>query len=239
MTATPLANKLRAKRRHRAYRRGGLVALVAAPLLLLGLAAYSPVLDVDTVRVTGNDRLSYGGIVRTARVARGTPLVSLDVGAVRRRVAALPGVKSATVTRSWPSAVTIHVVERIPVVAVPRDQHLDLYDVEAVRVAVARTAPPSLPRLAVGTGTPTPAVIDAAVALLRALPESLRDDVRGLRADGPASLSFSLADGAVVEWGSADRTADKVRALLLLVGQHAQRYDVTVPDHPAVVPRSP
>lgn len=232
---TTLAAKQRAKQRQRRWRRTAILGAALVPPALLAGLAYSPLCDVDTVRVTGTHRLSVAGVTRVADVGHG-PLVSVNVAAVERRLTALPGVKSATVTRSWPSTVTVHVVERVPVVAVPRGTRLDLYDVDAVRVASVTSAPDTMPVLAVSTGAPTPEVIDAAVALLRALPATMRDDVRGLRADGPASLSFHFADGSEVVWGSGDRTVEKVRALTLLVDQHAKRYDVTVPDHPAVVP---
>lgn len=239
MTTVALAAKRRQQRRRRTYRRGALVAAFVAPPVLLAAAAYSPLLDVDTVRVTGTHRVTTARIVAAARVGAGTPLVSVDIAAVRRRVAALPGIKTATVTRSWPSALTVRVVERVPVVAVPCGSMIDLYDADAVLVDSVLTAPARIPRLAVASGTPTPAVVDAAVALLRALPAPLRGQVSDLRADGPASLSFSMADGAQVLWGSGERTAEKVHALALLVPQHATRYDVRVPDRPAVVPRSP
>jgi cell division protein FtsQ len=236
VTTVALAAKRRAQQRRRRYRRLAVWAAVLAPPALLGAAAYSPLLDVNAVRVSGTHRITTARIVAAAKVAHGVPLVSVDVGAVRRRVAALPGVKSVVVTRAWPSALSVRVVERVPVVAVPRGSVTDLYDVDAVLVDTVLVAPPATPRLAVASGSPTPAVIDAAVALLRALPASLRKDVRDLRADGASSLSFDFADGAQVVWGSGERTAEKVRTLTMLVPQHAKRYDVRVPDRPAVVP---
>ncbi len=233
---TALDAKRRRQRRRRTVRRSAMLAAVLAPPVLLAAAAYSPFLDVDAVRVVGTHRLTVATVVNAAQVEEGEALVSVDIGAVRRRVVAVRGVKSATVTRSWPSALTVHVVERVPVVAVPRGTAVDLYDIEAVLVDTVASPPATTPRLAVASGSPTREAIDAAVALLRALPGSLRGRVGDLRADG-TSLSFGLTDGAEVLWGSADRTPEKVRALALLVSQHAKRYDVRVPDRPAVVPR--
>jgi cell division protein FtsQ len=225
-----------AELRRRTFRRAGIAAAVLALPTLAGAAAFSPLLDVDTVRVSGTKRLTPEEVARAARVGDG-PLVTVDTAAVRKRVAALPGVKSATVTRAWPSAVVVKVVERVPVVAVTRADKTELYDIEAVLVATVDTAPATTPRLSVGDGSPTPEVVRAAVAMLRALPRALRRDVRDLTAAGPASLSFHLADGAEVVWGNGERTREKVRALTLLVTQHAKRYDLRVPDRPAVVPR--
>lgn len=225
-----------AELRRRAYRRYGVAAALLALPTLAGLAAFSPLLDVDTVKVTGTRRLAPGTIEDAAGIGDG-PLVTVDVDEVRERVTALPGVKRATVRREWPSAVVVEVVERVPVVAVPRGTTVELYDVEAVLVDTVAKAPRSTPTLKVESGSPTPEVVRAAVAMLRALPRALRREVRDLTADGPASLSFHLADGAEVVWGSGERTREKVRALTLLVPQRAKRYDVRVPDRPAVVPR--
>lgn len=236
MTMTPFQQRRLAELRRRNRKRAGVVAGVLALPTLACVAALSPAMDVDAVRVTGAKRLTAAEIERAARVGGG-PLATVDTDAVRRRVTALPGVKTATVTREWPSAVVVEVVERVPVVAVPRDGRTELYDIEAVLVATVDTAPKTTPRLNVADGSPTPEVVRAAVAMLRALPKPLRQEVRDLTAAGPASLSFHLASGAEVVWGSGDRTKEKVRALTLLVPQNAKRYDLRVPDRPAVVPR--
>ena len=224
-----------AELRRKTYRRYGVAAALLALPTVAGLAAFSPFLDVDTVRVSGTRRLTAQQVEQAANVGDG-PMVTVDTGEVQKRVAALRGVKRATVRREWPGVVVVEVVERVPVVAVPRGTTTDLYDIEAVLVDNVLSAPKTTPVLRVASGTPTPEVVRAAVGMLRALPRELRRDVRDLRADGPASLSFHLADGAEVVWGSGERTREKVRALTLLVAQKAKRYDLRVPDRPAVVP---
>ena len=235
MTTTFQQRRL-AELRRRTYRRLGIAAAVLALPTVAAGAAFSPLLDVDRVRVTGTKRLTPDAVERAARVGGG-PLALVDTDDVRRRLTALPGVKSATVRREWPSSVVVRVVERVPVVAVPRGGTTELYDLEGVLVDTVATAPASIPRLAVPDGSPAPEVIGAAVALMRALPRTLRRQVRDLTAAGPAELSFHLADGAEVVWGDGARTREKVRALSLLVRQGAKRYDLRVPDRPAVVPR--
>jgi cell division protein FtsQ len=222
--------------RRKNLRRAGIVAAVLALPAVGALAAFSPLLDVDSVEVTGTRRLPAATVASAARVGDG-PMVTVDTDEVRRRVTALPGVKRATVTRKWPGSVVVSVVERVPVVGVPRGGRTELYDIEAVLVDTVATPPRTTPLLAVGTGSPSPEVVRAAVAMLRALPRPLRKQVRDLTAAGPASLSFHLADGAEVVWGDGTRTKEKVRALTLLVPRNAQRYDLRVPDRPAVVPR--
>jgi cell division protein FtsQ len=233
---TPLAPKRQAAARQQRHRRSLVVALALLPVCVLVLVAFSPLLDVDTVRVSGNKRVAAAVIRNVGGVHDGDPLVTVDLDAVRHRIARLPAVKSVTVRRSWPSTVVVTVVERVPVVAVRRPGRFDLYDLDGVPVETVTVAPPGTPVLTV-PGEPTRAVVTATVDLMRALTPNLRKIVSGLRADANGSLSFRLADGAEVIWGDAERTAEKVKALRLLVLQHARRYDLRVPDHPAVVPR--
>jgi cell division protein FtsQ len=235
VTRTPFEQRRRDEALRRARRRARLVALALGPVAIAGGVAFSPLLDVDTVAVSGNARVTADTIRAAARIGRGAALVTLDTSAARRRVARLPAVKSVTVTRSWPSGVTIRVVERVPVVAARRPGRFDLYDLDGVLVDTVATAPAGTPALTV-PGEPTAAVVTATVDLLRALPATLRVHVRDLRADASGSLAFRFADGSEVLWGDADRTPEKVHALELLVRQHAKRYDVRVPDRPAVVP---
>jgi cell division protein FtsQ len=238
VTRTPFEQRRMDEARRKARKRAGIAALFAAPPALLAAVAFSPLLDVDTVRVTGNKRVAAAVVRNVGEARTGTPMVTVDTSAIRRRVAALPAVRRVTVTRTWPSTVTIHVVERVPVVAVHRPGRYDLYDIDGVLVETVTALPRNTPPLTV-PGEPTRAVVTATVDLLRALPADLRGQVRDLRADGNGLLSFRLADGAEVVWGSAERTGEKVRVLSLLVSQHARRYDVRVPDRPAVLPRQP
>lgn len=234
---TALERRRREVARRRTKRRLVFVGLVLAPPVLAVGAAFSPVLDVDTIRVTGTKRVDVRTVLAIAGVERGQPLVTVDVDAVRRRLDKVAAIKRVTVRRAWPSGLDITVVERVPVVAVHRPDRYDLYDIDGVLVGSAPSQPAAIPPLKV-TGDPPSDVVAATVSLLKALPATLRGDVRDLTAYPTGGLSFRLADGAVVLWGGADQTAAKVRALTLLVGQHAVRYDLRVPGRPAVVPRS-
>lgn len=232
---TTFTDRRRAELRRRTRKRSAALAVALAPLVLAAGLAFSPVLDVDAVEVAGNRR-AHADIVRDAARADGA-MVALDLSAIRDRVARLPQVKSATVTRDWPGTVRIAVVERVPVVAVRRPGRFDLVDADGVLVEVAPAAPPGTPVLSV-PGEPTRVVVNATVDLMRALPQDIRRHVRDLSSDDAGSLSFTLADGATVVWGTGERAEEKVRALSLLIRQHARRYDLRVPDRPAVVPRS-
>lgn len=233
---TAFEQRRRAESRRRVKRRSVVAAIALGPPVLAVAAAWSPLLDVDTIRVVGARRTSPAVVVNAARLHRGDPMLTVDTGAVRGRVARLPAVKSVTVTRSWPSHVTITVVERVPVVAVARPGRYDLVDLDGALVETVTSLPEGTPPLTY-PGEPTRDVVVATVDLLRALPPDLRRQVRDLTATTTASMSFRFSDGAEVVWGTGERAEEKARALRMLVRQHAKRYDVRVPDHPAVTPR--
>ena len=90
-------------------------------------------------------------------MASGTPLLQVDTAAVARRVAAIESVESARVQRSYPSALTITVVERRPVVRVIDGRNtriLDRLGVAYLTYADGRRCPRNW-RLCRGSPPPT------------------------------------------------------------------------------------
>src|SRR2546423_102187 len=79
----------------------------AAGLALAGVAGWvvygTPLLGVRTVAVQGATLLSADEVRAAAGIPDGTPLASLDLGAVRRRVAALPPGRAPRGERDWPA----------------------------------------------------------------------------------------------------------------------------------------
>src|SRR5689334_17335306 len=108
---------------------GGAVVVVGA---LLFMVFGTGVLGVRQVEVTGTDLLTPLQVEQAATVPLGEPLARVDLDAVRARVQALPAVDHAEVSRSWPATVSIEVVERTPVAAVPSGQVWTMLDDDGV-----------------------------------------------------------------------------------------------------------
>lgn len=102
-------------RRTGAPRRMGLY--VVALLLTLALCAFfsSAYFRVESVVVSGNLVLTSDEVVCSSGVVTGTSLLSLRVRDVQARVEMLPYVRTARVTREFPSRVRISIDERAPV----------------------------------------------------------------------------------------------------------------------------
>jgi cell division protein FtsQ len=216
--------------------------MAAVGAVALALVAWliwaGPVLAVSTVRVDGVSILPAEQVREAAGVAEGTPLLRVDVDAAEARVAELPQVASVEVTRGWPRSVVITVVERVPVAVVGEPGRRTLVDAEGVLFdSVSGDPPDGVLQLVVDDPGPGDPATMAALAAIRALPRGLADRIAGVAAPSPEDIAMVLADGTVVEWGSAEESAAKASALEALVDQIAARklepaetIDVTVPE---------
>jgi cell division protein FtsQ len=221
-------------RRWLAWRTGlvaglGLVAVVG----VLWLLYFSSVFAVSTVQVDGNVVLSARQVRRAAAVPVGQPLASVDLGAVAARVRKLTAVQSVEVARSWPHAVRIDVHERAPVAVVRRAGVLRGLAADGVLFRRFAGRPANLPLVRAGSHTRTDALAEAA-KVVRALPADLVAKVAHVDVRTIDDISLRLRDGRTVLWGSADRSADKAKVLVVLLTHKARFYDVTVPSRPAI-----
>ncbi len=227
----------RAERRHTAVR--VLLGLLALAVVGAGgwLVAFSPVLAVDTVKVTGTDQLTPTDVETVAAVPLGTPLARLDLDAIETRVRTLTQVEQVEASRSWPGTVTLRVVERTAVAWIAVDGQVRGIDRFGVDFRAFDEVPP-LTEIRVDTDDPRDRQqslegLGAVVATLRSsAPDLLRGIAYG-EAQTQDSLTFQLADGRSVRWGSAQDTERKIEVLTALIGSvDAAEYDVSAPEQP-------
>jgi len=229
----------RARRRARRLRSARPALLLAIATTVVGSLVWvgfaSPIMRLSSITVKGTSRLTAGQVLAAARVHTGGPLLEVPVGAVRRRVAALAAVARVRVDRDWPNRLVIDVTERRAAAAVSTGGGTGgetvLVDNTGVAFAAASAAPPGLvdlrvPVPAVGS-TSVPAV--AALRVWRQLPAGVRSEIRWIRADSADAVSFYLARGATVVWGSPADSAEKLAVLAALMRSRATVYDVSTP----------
>ena len=221
-TGAPAAVLLAARQPHRVNS-----LVLASPLLAL---------DADQVEVTGTGEgttVPTGDVLAVVEQHAGTPLPRLDLVELREQVAALPTVFDAAVHRSWPRGVVVDVVARTPVAAIESDGRVELVDVEGVSVDVLDEVPEGMARVDVPrSGERAPQTLGAVLTVLAELPAPLRAEVAVATADGPASITLELTDGAEVRWGGPAESALKAAVLEVLREEPAAVYDVTVPRSP-------
>jgi cell division protein FtsQ len=228
------AMRRRLTRRKIGWVSAGLVVAVLAAWLLF----FSPVLalDVAEVQVQGEGSVvDAAAVMAVVEPLDGTPLPRLDTVDLRRAILDVPGVRAAEVAREWPHGLVITIVSREPVAAVPAEDGVVLLDVDGVQVGRAAEAPVGLPVITVPLGEDTRAMT-AVLTVLEQMPDDLAAQVASASADSQDTVHLVLADGAQVEWGSADQTALKARVLQTLRAAPASAgaavFDVSAPTLP-------
>lgn len=229
----------RARRRERRLRTARPLLALAIVTTLVGAAVWtgysSPVLRLTSVTVKGTSRLSTAQVLAAAGVRTGGPLLEVPVGSVRQRVSRLAAVARVRVDRDWPHRLVIDVTERTPVAAVTSGggtgREVMLLDGAGVAFAVASSIPDGLLELRIPlpeTGSASAAGA-AALRVWEGLPAAVRREVRWMSASSPDAVSFRLARGATVVWGSAADGTDKLSVLAALMRAPATVYDVSTP----------
>jgi cell division protein FtsQ len=220
------------RRRWLAWRRVVAVLVVVA---LVGGAVwalwFSSMLSVRAVEVTGTSRLKPGQVRRAADVRLGGPLVSVDLGAVRARIAALAPVEHVEVSRKWPDEVLIDVTERTPIAVIDFGGRLRGLDKDGVVFLDYKSAPAGLPKVTTPYGTSAEALREAA-KVVAALPVGLTRIVDHVEVRTVDQINLALTDGRTVVWGSSADSAQKAEVLQALLKQDAKTYDVSVPGQP-------
>jgi cell division protein FtsQ len=232
--APRLAAKVRAERsqrRRRRLRRGaGLLAVVVPVAALLWLVLASPWLGVDDVEVTGTARLAPEQVLAAAAVEPGTPLARVDIGGVADRLRTeLPPLADVRVRRVWPDTLRLQVTERQPVAGVVREDGVLLVDAEGVGFATEPELPPGVARLELARPAADDPATQAALGVLRALPDWLRTQVAVLRAGTDADVELVLSDDRTVRWGAPGDADTKIAALGTLLQMEGTYFDVSSP----------
>jgi cell division protein FtsQ len=124
-------------------------------------------LRVDDVEVEGRKRVAAQDILAALDIKQGDPILGVDLAAARARLAALPGVKSATIERRLPAELHVFITEREPIAIWQNDGKYQLVDRDGLPAGDNIADFPALP-LVVGPGAPERAA--ALLDLLRTEP---------------------------------------------------------------------
>lgn len=218
-------------------RRVLLAGAIAVPIVLaiIWVVWFSPWLAVSQVEVSIAPTSEAAGplpedeIRLIADIPPGTPLVRVPTGDIEERIAALPQVRSVTVSRAWPDTVAITVLRRDPVALVAAASGYDLVDEDGVVIRSVTALEDGVPVVrASGDG------VGAAVAVARELPEEIRRRVVEIEATTRNDVTLILQNGAEVMWGSVEEGPFKAEVLLVLLKEvDARFYDVSAPGVPA------
>ena len=126
---TPSRRRRLAAARRRFVGRAFMVALaVVGVFQLAGQVSTAEFLQVDTVIVQGNERLSGGEVLALLGPLRGQNILTVDLAAYRDLLHSSGWIDTATLRRLLPSTLEVRVVERVPAAAARFGSRLYLID---------------------------------------------------------------------------------------------------------------
>ena len=235
-------------------RRRRLIGWLIAIVVLAGSAwgaFFSPLLEVEEIRVLGANHASREEIRDAAGLPADQNLLLVSTRAVADNVAQLPWVADARVDRKLPDTVRIRVTERQPAIVLSLDT--GRWTLDARSLVLERGAADKDLAVLSGVILPEPETgeridndgVTGALRVWRSLPPKLKKEVVALFAPTAERISMSLADHTLIRYGAATELRAKKRVLLVLLRRlknqrRAAAYiDVRVPTSPAVAPAEP
>ncbi|MFB2583663.1 FtsQ-type POTRA domain-containing protein [Herbiconiux liukaitaii] len=227
----------RSRRRRLAWMVAG--ASVAGLVIVVLLAAYSPLLAVRSIAVEGAQRLDAAAVSTALDDQLGRPLALVDYGSIERELAAFPYIESYSVEARPPDTLAVRVVERRPVAQVQTATGFDLIDAAGVTVQQWPDRITGFPLMDLtGTQIGSPG-FEAAAAVLMSLPDDLLASIDRISGTTPDSVTFVFAGvGQSVVWGSEEESELKARLLTRLIATQDPnapvQYDVSSPQSPVV-----
>ncbi|MFC5338087.1 FtsQ-type POTRA domain-containing protein [Leucobacter denitrificans] len=216
------------------HARRRLLISVGAILLLLVfviVGAFTPLMSVRDVQVEGAQAVNVEEVTAALQRFEGVPLALVDENEVLRSLEGFPLIQRFGVERIPPHTLLVRIEERVPAISLEQDGVFRQYDAAGVLVAESTEKPEGVP---IGEGslrtTSSPA-FHAASKIVRDMPAELRSQLVSAKATSNQDVTFVLASGIEVFWGSADETQRK--ALLLqtmleaLEGRAVSHIDVS------------
>lgn len=214
-------------------RRRRLIRLLIAVAVLIVVAGciwlvwFSPVLQVQQVRVVGAEGPRAQEVLAAADVPTGVPLARVDAASAQARVSDLPWVSSVEVRRGWPNEVVVAVQTREARAVLSSDPRATGIDADGVVFVAADPLPKGLPRVSAEG-----AALRSAMEVLTGLPEDLARRVVAVSATTRDDIDLTLRSGDVVRWGSTEEPQTKAQVLRALLKRKADLYDVSAPELP-------
>nr|WSS73383.1 FtsQ-type POTRA domain-containing protein [Streptomyces sp. NBC_01175] len=219
----------------------GLVMISAATVWMLYGSSW---LRLERVTTTGTDVLTRSEVEAAAAAPVGSPLISVDTGAIADRLRQkLPRIDSVDVVRSWPHGVSLKVTERKPVLLVEKGEKFIEVDAQGVRFATVDKAPAHVPLLELKPDRSASLrrfggdrLLREAVRVAGDLPGKVAGETEVVRVTSYDSAVLELTGGRTVMWGSSEQGPVKARVLaaLMKASPKAGHFDVSAPTAPAV-----
>jgi len=238
-TVTQLAPRI-AKENHR--RRSATLKKIgiglAAAVALGGatwVVAFSDYLALNPGRIQVNAEpdslVDLAAVSALAGKPAGTPLLRVSTADLTEQITSLPAVKTAEVSRAWPTGLTINIESRVPAGAVIADAGYTWIDETG---AVVGQFPEPGELVTLSGPVEEPRVLAEMLVVWQGLPTELQSQVRSFAATTTDDISTTLHSGQVLHWGSSEELMLKIATAQALLNRapNSSLIDVSSPSLP-------
>lgn len=201
------------------------VSVVVAVVAVFAFVMLTPWFTVKTVEVHGAEHISSDEVAAATGVTVGERLATVSPRDAVKGVGALPWVKKATVSKDWPSTVTVSVVEEQAVAYQTTPDGTVLINAEGTPFVIDQ---PTVGAVEI-VGASDPAVFSACLTAINELTPAVRKDVARVSAPSQYEITLELLDGRSVYWGSAEQAHNKAVATEIVLTREGQHFDVSNP----------
>lgn len=215
-----------------------LVTAVAGAAVLAGASLWivygTGAFAVESVVVRGASFTDHEQVTKAAGVAEGSAIAAVDTDEVARRVAKVPSVRTATVSRDWPHGIVVTISERKPRLAVPKDRKFILVDEAGVAFRTVSKQPSGTVKTTVSDPARDDAATQAVLSVLPKLSPELEKLLVSVEAPTQSRIELKLKGSRTVFWGDSSRSDRKAEVATSLLKRTEKHLDVSAPDVPTV-----
>ena len=209
---------------------GGGAVLLA--VVIVAVAYLFPILSVSSIKVNGTVHADVNAIRDESGISEGDNMLRVDTARVASNVSQVPWVDKVTVSRSWPTAVKIDVVENVPVGYVMDGSTPLVVNAEG-RVFLQGVQPEGVLEF-VDTPSDDTDAIRAGATAVAALPDDVRGQLERIEVPDAESVLLFFSEGRRVFWGTAERAEEKAEATRVVLSQEGSDWNVSNPAMPTV-----
>lgn len=216
-----------------------LLASLVALILLVLATIFTPILSVETIRVTGASKVSQKAIEQAVKSQIGVPLPLVSNDTVSKSLSKFSQIESFSLVRELPHTLHIAISERQPIAIVDIKGVSYLYDPAGVRLGEA-SYKDKYPRVYSGSEPKKSESFALAIDVLLALPASLLPRVSQIDAKSKDDVTMQLRGnaGQRIVWGDSSQSALKSKVLAALIKNQKDTdrvtFDVSSPTAPVV-----
>jgi cell division protein FtsQ len=213
---------------------------VASPIALVALvlaAYFTPILALERIVITGNERLSAQDVRAELTSLMGRPLPTISEAELTGLLADFSLIETFTFRAEPPHTLRVKVRERQPLVVLVRGGENFLYDAAGVQIAPAASVGEYPFLIFYGDPLASPEYRNA-VELLLSLPKATYSQVFSVEVSPQLTTKLTLKDGNwSVIWGSNEDSLLKAEVLDSLIAtglEEGVEIDVSSPNSPVV-----